>query len=333
MFPHMSKLQLLLMTFICISCGDQKTIIENKAKTIKVNSNPFVARSVSNSSSSFKYADSPELYYGEDFNLLNKNTISQKKILKKLSNILNLTHIETDGFDKFSETCPNSSKCYKYQAYTYRDVRKYLFGTLYLEKKGSDNFVTDKYCDYRYQNDEIVDGIRVRLTRDFYPNGEIINTEHLWPQSRFDDLKKEQSHAYSDSDKKNDLHHLLPTDPLVNATRAAFYFGEIEEIKTTLKCQRSQMGKAFGVKYNNKNDSYFEPPQEIKGDIARALMYMSVRYEMFITDKEEAFIRKWHKEDPVTIDEIKRNNLIHKYQGTRNPFIDYPHLESLITNF
>jgi hypothetical protein len=35
---------------------------------------------------------------------------------------------------------------------------------------------------------------------------------------------------------------------------------------------------------------------------------------------------KWHREDPVSIKEVRRNEEIYKIQGNRNPYIDYPEL-------
>jgi len=39
---------------------------------------------------------------------------------------------------------------------------------------------------------------------------------------------------------------------------------------------------------------------------------------------------KWHKEDPVSETEIKRNEVIYKFQHNRNPFIDHPNYVELI---
>ena len=35
---------------------------------------------------------------------------------------------------------------------------------------------------------------------------------------------------------------------------------------------------------------------------------------------------KWHREDPVSLKEVRRNEEVSKIQGNRNPFIDYPEL-------
>ncbi len=53
---------------------------------------------------------------------------------------------------------------------------------------------------------------------------------------------------------------------------------------------------------------------------------------MEIDAHQEATLRKWSKEDPIDEEEVSRNEYIHKMQGSRNPFIDFPHLEDSISN-
>jgi hypothetical protein len=324
-----SILQFILITTL-ISCSADKTTIEESRvlNGLEFSDNPIA----NTANQKVSYKDNPALYYGVNYSDYDKTTISSKKLLKDLERTLNLYHQKTDGEDKIVESCSSQESCYSFNPYRYKEIKRYLFGTVYLDRVNNQYSVKDYYCGYQYINGDKVEGRFLDIGPGKLPDGQIINTEHLWPQSRFDD-KKTQSRKHSDFDKKNDLHHLLPTDREVNSTRGAYFFGEVEESKTPLKCNGVLMGRASGEEYNSKDDSYFEPPEHIKGDIARALMYMSVKYEMFITDSEEAFIRKWHKEDPVDNHERRRNNIIHSHQGTRNPFIDYPHLESIIENF
>ena len=86
----------------------------------------------------------------------------------------------------------------------------------------------------------------------------------------------------------------------------------------------------------------FYPGDEWKGDVARIIMYMYLRYPSqcppnnvalsnnnFNIDMPDIFL-KWNIEDPVSTFEINRNDVIASYQGNRNPFIDNPYLATII---
>jgi deoxyribonuclease I len=77
----------------------------------------------------------------------------------------------------------------------------------------------------------------------------------------------------------------------------------------------------------------FEPPAEHRGNAARAIFYMSVRYDKELPEKLEATLRQWHRDDPVDAAEIERCDEIERLQGNRNLFIDRPELVDLIADF
>ena len=90
----------------------------------------------------------------------------------------------------------------------------------------------------------------------------------------------------------------------------------------------------------------FYPGDEWKGDVARIIMYMYLRYPgqcdavnsatgpitYAIQNDMPDLLIEWNQEDPVSDFEITRNDVIYSYQGNRNPFIDNPFLASLIWN-
>jgi len=111
----------------------------------------------------------------------------------------------------------------------------------------------------------------------------------------------------------------------------------------------SRSNKMFGdapnsqASYSLDTTSYY-PGEEWRGDIARIIMYMYMRYTTqcipnavgtgattFSSDMPDVFL-KWNVEDPVSDHEIRRNNVIYSYQGNRNPFIDNPYLATIIWN-
>ena len=93
----------------------------------------------------------------------------------------------------------------------------------------------------------------------------------------------------------------------------------------------------------------------MKGQIARIMFYMEVRYDgndrdevngpnLQIVDERTrtgevgkigklSDLKKWHCEYEVTQEELDRNNIIQSWQGNRNPFIDRPELVERAWNF
>lgn len=161
--------------------------------------------------------------------------------------------------------------------------------------------------------------------------GDCYNREHSWPQSWFN----------NDGTARTDLHHIFPVDGYVNNKRSNYPYGEVRSASWT-----SQNGSKLGVcKTSGYTGTVFEPIDEYKGDLARALMYMSVRYygedsnwgNSDMTNKSEILpwaiqmLMRWNEQDPVSQKEIDRNNVIYDdFQHNRNPFIDHPEYARMI---
>lgn len=131
------------------------------------------------------------------------------------------------------------------------------------------------------------------------------NTEHVYPRSLL--AQGDSGEAFSD------LHHLRACDASVNSERLNFPFVD-----------------GTGTYKLVSNNSWF-PGDEWKGDVARMVLYLNVRYGETITKVGtlELFLQ-WNREDPVSAFEEQRNNVIFSAQGNRNPFIDNPFLATLI---
>ncbi|MGQ7959720.1 endonuclease [Pseudomonas sp. SP16.1] len=68
-----------------------------------------------------------------------------------------------------------------------------------------------------------------------------------------------------------------------------------------------------------------EPRDGAKGNIARAIFYMHVEYDLPIVGLVPMY-KAWHRMDPPDAEEKARNDRIAALQGTRNRFIDDPAL-------
>lgn len=153
------------------------------------------------------------------------------------------------------------------------------------------------------------------------------NREHVWAKSHGD--------FGTSKGPGTDIHHLRATDTQVNSSRGNldFDYGGTS-VKNCDLCKRD-------------SDS-FEPPNNVKGDVARMLFYMAVRYEsgdrvdLELNEKVNngknpyhgklSVLLEWHKNDPVDEIEKRRNEKIFEIQGNRNPFIDNPEWAKLIWN-
>jgi len=157
------------------------------------------------------------------------------------------------------------------------------------------------------------------------------NREHVWPKS----------HGFPDEDDVayTDVHNLKPCDRSVNTSRGTkdFDFGG---------SQHSEAAECL-----TDADSW-EPSDSVKGDIARILFYMVVRYDPGYDHDNNTFdlelvdyttpnnndpilgklssLIQWHHDDPVDDFEINRNEIIFQFQNNRNPFIDHPNLVNFL---
>lgn len=192
------------------------------------------------------------------------------------------------------------------------------------DKRPGTNYVWDIYSDVPNGTPPYQFVLGSDQCGSYNGEGDCYNREHLWAQSW----------TNNDGTEKTDLHHVYPTDGWVNNKRDNYAFGEVGNASWT-----SQNGSKLGPNtVSGYNGTVFEPIDEYKGDIARALMYVSVRYytedsswgtsdmtnKSVIKDWAIAMLLRWHEEDPVSQKEIDRNNAAYNIQRNRNPFVDYP---------
>ncbi|QPQ37340.1 endonuclease [Lysinibacillus sp. JNUCC-52] len=145
------------------------------------------------------------------------------------------------------------------------------------------------------------------------------NREHTWAKSH--------GNFGTSNGPGTDIHHLRPTDVQVNSARGNLDFD-------------NGGSPVSGCNGCLKDSDSFEPPNNVKGDVARILFYMATRYEsgdrvdLELNEKVNngtapyhgklSILLQWHQQDPVDDYEKRRNDRIYEVQGNRNPFIDHP---------
>lgn len=168
------------------------------------------------------------------------------------------------------------------------------------------------------------------------------NREHVWPKSRAGFYQKNGG---------SDLHHLRPTNTAVNSTRGNMTMGNVRGVLSSYSTY-SYGGNT--VLYYNSAADLVEVNDNVKGDVARILLYVYVRWQQpnlyqnvasadlppmdSDDDANNGYkviesldtLLEWVELDPVDTWEMSRNDLIEGIQGNRNVFIDYPEYAWLI---
>lgn len=152
-------------------------------------------------------------------------------------------------------------------------------------------------------------------------SGNVFQREHVWPNSKLGI----EGVSNSSRNQGSDPHNLRAIVGSTNASRSNRYYAAGSGVK----------GYTIGT------DEYY-PGDNHRGDVARILLYMAVRYKDILTLVETpvdkayvpegaqmgklSLLLEWHEADPVDEFEFNRNEVIYSYQGNRNPFIDHPEL-------
>jgi endonuclease I len=153
------------------------------------------------------------------------------------------------------------------------------------------------------------------------------NREHVWPKSKVFPRRDQWAHT--------DAHHIAAESVRCNSLRGNRDLGVGGKLH--LECA-SRRGTGAAATW--------EPSDAAKGQVARMLMYVAVRYEgdplgdqtpnlelvsRATRDGEPQLgdlcvLLRWHQAFPVTAQERDRHAVVVRFQGNRNPFVDQPDL-------
>ncbi len=239
-------------------------------------------------------------------------TVSQSQIQSYYSDV-DLTKTGMDLKDELANKIINTHTTYL----SYSDLWNVLKQT---DEAPSDN--TKVMLVYGWENGTDGD-CHNDLLRDKDDNGGSSsacdwNREHVFPRS-LGNPTLDTNEAYADA------HHVRASDVSLNGQRGNKKFAAGSGHSATV------------------GSNYWYPGDEWKGDVARMIMYMYLRYDTQCLpryvgvgnapandpDMIDLFLQ-WNAEDPPSAIEDQRNNLLESIQGNRNPFIDNPYLATVI---
>ncbi len=180
------------------------------------------------------------------------------------------------------------------------------------------------------------------------------NREHSWPKSYGFPTDRSSNLAYTD------LHHLFIANSSYNSSRSnkpyAPCYESCSSKPTDNNNNRGGSAQDVNLTTGSGSTGSWQTWPARRGDVARALLYLAVRYEggmhgvtgnlepdLILTDDRNLIeasktggnesvaymglrstLLAWHHADPVDDFERRRNDAIFQYQGNRNPFIDHP---------
>lgn len=219
------------------------------------------------------------------------------------------------------------------------------------------SFSTDTWDILNHADEDPLDSSRIL---DVYQNRSFpkwsggnndYNREHTWPNS----------YGFPDDNSGNspytDCHHLMLCDIGYNGYRGSRIFDDCTSGCTPYATD-SHDGLS-GVNYTRDATpvGVWETWDHRKGDIARAMFYMDVRYEgddgsepdLILVDDPVLIVScqtgdneavgymgllttllAWHEADPVDDKERTHNEVVYEYQHNRNPFVDHPEWVDLL---
>ncbi|GAA4313985.1 hypothetical protein GCM10023183_33990 [Nibribacter koreensis] len=194
-------------------------------------------------------------------------------------------------------------------------------GKMYNYVDNYNNKVTCVYSGYQESNTYSETNTSPSLTA--------LNCEHTVPQSWFNEVER----------MRTDIHHLFPTVVQWNSDRGSDPFAEIPDAQTQkwirLLSSQTSIPTSNIDEYSEDTGTQFEPREDHKGNLARAVFYFYTMHEgqsfdagkntvSAVADMQTLY--NWHLQDPADARELERNARVQRAQGNRNPYIDYPEL-------
>lgn len=192
--------------------------------------------------------------------------------------------------------------------------------TLFAKIDSKDNILTCVYSGHAIELDPNDDP-----TQSAYQNGAAtgINTEHTYPQSK----------GASVGNGRSDMHHLFPTRSGVNSARGNDPFRELDDNETSTWYYLADSQQTIPTEnidlYSEDTSNGFEPREDHKGNVARAMFYFYTMYQQEALEASPNYFEQqretlcnWHYEDPVDETEWNRTQQIAPHQDDKeNPFV------------
>ena len=296
--------------------------------------------------------------YYSDLNKLDDSERQGTNLLKNLKPILSNEQqyhkYDSDIWQMYEITDRDWIKSPAEDIPNFNSTTKIISSYTYLESCDESN--PGPYVHALYNNRDVENNARAWYCHNDRGYAWTIEREHIWAKSHgFNDEKA--------AGAMGDPMHLQAGNGYVNGVHSNEIYGNVGKISTDCGTKFDNTKRNYkGISKTIGSGTVFEPQDEDKGDIARAVFYMVARYNNYAgkTASQETFdsgnpnlclaetitdtavtgestatqayslgliqdLLEWNRLDPVDTYEIHRNNLLYRnYTNNRNPFIDFP---------
>lgn len=204
-----------------------------------------------------------------------------------------------------------------YEQVYYDHQKTFYCGCDYTKVKGSAGEVDLPSC-----------GVQPRRDPD---RAKRLEAEHVFPAAQFGNFRQcwrepEKVCGQQMSGRKcceqadstfiaahNDLFNLFPAEGELNGDRKDYSWGMIPGDQSVYGSCLFQIDAGL---------RRVEPPDAVKGDIARAMLYMSDTYGFNLSRQDQQLFNAWSSQDPPDAWEVERDRRIKAIQGRGNRFIE-----------
>jgi len=224
------------------------------------------------------------------------------------------------------------SKELPHTASTFTGAKKALYDQVYFDHR------ITFYCGCAYSTGREIDlgscGLETLADK---PRARQIEAEHIFPAAMFGNFRacwrtpKDFPECVKSGGKTvsgreccqrvdpvfesahNDLMNLVPSVGEVNGRRSDYGWGMIPGEKRDYGRCTIEIDASL---------RRAEPPENVMGDIARTMFYMSDTYRFNLSRQDDQLYTAWSRQDPPDAWEIERNRRIKAIQGKGNRFVE-----------
>jgi endonuclease I len=346
-FPSAGDLQVTFDTSVTLAAG-AFTLVCSQSGNIATLSHP-------NSGSSFTIDTGTALVGGETctFTVVATQVTSGDGLNPAANEIVNFTVFDAEDTSAYYQnvnlSSPGQLRCSLYETIKGHTKLSYSYTVLNLadEDPNDSGKILDAYRNASYTK---------------YTSGDAThNREHTWPRTY-------GLGETSTPGPATDYHMLYLTDTAYNSDRGSKPLADCDSgcVQRATLFNNGQGGNSNGdsnwysttgsaatnplacpSEGSTENCRSYEVWNARKGDIARAVMYMAIRYkgegsepDLELTDNRAlitsggsggkhymgllSYILAWNAFDPPTEAELDRNQIVQSFQNNRNPFADHP---------